>query len=743
MSHTREASDMLNSQANENHFRRSSSSSSKSAASSVETTITKLLMSTKHLLQTLTQWSRGSANERTVSDAYVQLGNDFKVVSKVFIHCGVDVSDLGDVPMDLRKVLEAALREKPSDDNLNKYLPTIREIIVTLLDKLKVKQALLKTIKQDQSVKKSLHQQRPSVVSNLSLSALSSPSGEKTFETMKSPNKSRTLSNSVTEDDIPMSKDRNKNLLSPQSQVQQRTLSENEALSQLKKSSNLQRRASKRFSAYHMAKLTNQSTTEAAAAAVLASSSSSSAANPLPSISTLNPAGSRANIVLGENLHDVNSEAQEASTSHIASQDKPRVLFLSMNGKTKKCIAPAPLNINTLRLLFLEKFAYSPGGNSFPDLYIKDPDYSVFYELDELVIDDVCSGSVIELRESLSSTGSDVSGLIATFKEEIAKSQEDLLGKLRDLGISGSDSSPSCAIQNQSQSQYKKKKSSSSVLEMKKELSILRKLQMENKTTVQSTLAAIFTELGKFRTLSVDSSVGSNKIYIEKSQNHLGDVSDNLLSRVDDLQDLIETLRKDVAIRGARPSKKKLDSVQKELLSAQRELEKMKEYIRTEKPCWKTVWEKELDKVCEEQQFLTLQEDLAVDLGEDLGKALETFELVNLCCVEQEKNPKRNKTNPILPIPKPGELKFAREQLLMDVQSLHPDHDGRIEALEKAEKIWEKEREYRDNGEFEDELENFVEKASFKRLGGVEEVERLRKQKDEENLRANFAPLDF
>lgn len=44
---------------------------------------------------------------------------------------------------------------------------------------------------------------------------------------------------------------------------------DDDALSQLKKGTNLQRRASKRYSAYHMAKLTNQSTTEAAAAAGL------------------------------------------------------------------------------------------------------------------------------------------------------------------------------------------------------------------------------------------------------------------------------------------------------------------------------------------------------------------------------------------------------------------------------------------------------------------------------------------
>ena len=128
---------------------RVSSSSSRSSVS-IETMITKLLISTKHLLQVLTQWSKGAATGKKVSDAYVQLGNDFKLVSKFFVHAKIDVSDLGDVPMELRKVLEVTLRETPCEETLNRHLPSIRVIIVNLLDKLKVKQAYLKALKQEQ-----------------------------------------------------------------------------------------------------------------------------------------------------------------------------------------------------------------------------------------------------------------------------------------------------------------------------------------------------------------------------------------------------------------------------------------------------------------------------------------------------------------------------------------------------------------------------------------------------------------
>lgn len=710
-----------------------SSLSSRSTSTSVETIVTKLLMSTKHLLQTLTQWSKQSVTQKDVSDAYVQLGNDFKVVSKFFTHCGIDVRDLGDVPMDLRRVLEVALREKPSDNNLNKYLPSIREIIVKLLDKLKVKQALLKSMKQEQSLRSMQHQQRPSVVSSLSLSSASTPSRSSNLIGVNaSPNESKDLAVQSQKNEKPRSGNLSSpDLLSPAHASKQRVLSENEALTRLKQGSDLQRRASKRFSAYHMAKFTNQATSDASEAA-LPSMPTSAQSNPQPVRTTAEEDGKAI-----ENVEKTNP-----STANRAAEGSLCTLFLSMDGQTKKCRVPMPANINALKLLFVEKFAYSPGGDTFPQLYIKDKHYNVSYELDEHAFSDLGDGSIIELRQHelhapVSSTPPE---WIQSVKEEIQKNNSELLKQIKNLIANDQVS----ALPSTPKDHSAPKTSSitqSSLNEMKREISVLRQLQTENRQNLKAAIAAITEELTKFQSLSLDSGSSSNRIYIGKSQEQLGQVSDSLLSRVDDLQDLIEILRKDVAVRGAKPSRKKLDSVQKDLKAAQDDLQKMHQFIAAEKPHWKKIWEAELDKVCEEQQFLTLQEDLAADLEEDLGKAIETFDLVNLCCVEQEKNPKRSKTNPILPVPKPGTLNRVRDQLLSEVQSLNPDHESRAEALEKAEKLWLKEKEYRDTGEFEEELGNFVEKSSFKRSGGVEEVERLRRQKDEENLRANFGGL--
>lgn len=719
----------------------SSVASIKPSNSSVETTVTKLLISTKHLLQTLTQWSKGLVTEKIVSDAYVQLGNDLKVVSKFFKHLGVDVSDLANVPMNLRKVLEGALRETPSEDTLNKYLPTIREIIVTLLDKLKVKQTQLKTIKQEKS--QQLHKKSSSVVSNMSSLSISSTTASSEtpsiFTTAQSSDDNRNenlndspadhVSTSHTDETLNTEPDQNNYHNDTDKMIinKNRTLSETDALLQLKNGSNLQRRASKRFSAYQFAKLTNQSTAGASSTAVPAYTTTSTDEY------EINNVGESALSKLSST--EVGSNVATAG-SNISSDDQC-ILFLKLGEKTKKCQVLLPSNINELRLLFLKEFAFSPRENDFPDVYIRDQQSSVFYELDQQNFSDLRDGAILELHlEENTIVKSDIAEVIKIMKLEISKSQDDILGKIKSLNITAQ---PTLPIENNNVRVEKIPIAQSVIRNLKYELSVLRQLRNDENKNFKSTIATLLEKVETFKSQTFESTTSSNRTYIEKSQTSLGDVSDSLLSRVDDIQDIIEVLRKDVAVRGAKPTTKKLESVLKELNDAESDLSKMQAFISAEKPNWKKIWETELDKVCEEQQFLSLQEDLALDLREDLNKASETFDLVKLCCEEQEKNPKKIKSNPVLPIPKPGTLNNVRNQLLVEVQSLTPDHEGRVGALERAQKLWQKERSYKDNDEFEDELGNFVENANFKRSGGIEEVERLRKQKDEENLRSNFS----
>ncbi|RMD39978.1 hypothetical protein DV735_g5163, partial [Chaetothyriales sp. CBS 134920] len=108
--------------------------------SQIEQSVTNLLVATKQLLETLTQWSRGLAREEDVSDVYVRLGYEFNLACRAFNSIGVETADLGNVPDLLRHILEDTLSQAASPTALDNYLPRIRDIIVNLLHGLKRKQ---------------------------------------------------------------------------------------------------------------------------------------------------------------------------------------------------------------------------------------------------------------------------------------------------------------------------------------------------------------------------------------------------------------------------------------------------------------------------------------------------------------------------------------------------------------------------------------------------------------------------
>jgi len=59
--------------------------------SNIESSLTRLLVATKELIQTLTAWSRKQATETDVSDVYVRLGNEFNLARTSFERAGVDM----------------------------------------------------------------------------------------------------------------------------------------------------------------------------------------------------------------------------------------------------------------------------------------------------------------------------------------------------------------------------------------------------------------------------------------------------------------------------------------------------------------------------------------------------------------------------------------------------------------------------------------------------------------------------
>lgn len=119
----------------------SSSQRDSASASGIDTVVTRLLVSTKVLLEGLTQWSIGNCTDEKISDMYVKLGNDLNAACAAFAREKISMSDLLNVPTELRTCLEACLsEEEASPAVLDQHMPAIKAIVVRLLQGLKTRQ---------------------------------------------------------------------------------------------------------------------------------------------------------------------------------------------------------------------------------------------------------------------------------------------------------------------------------------------------------------------------------------------------------------------------------------------------------------------------------------------------------------------------------------------------------------------------------------------------------------------------
>lgn len=658
--------------------------------STIESSVTRLLVSTKHLLESLTQWARKEADDKFVSDAYVKLGNDFRAASRAFTNAGVDISDIGDVPQALRIILEAALSEAPTQENLDRFLPNIRNIIVTLLQNLKSKQVKAKSL--------SYEIQQREVISDNNDSPVKSTATPSSYRQQVSSN---TKSSNQLQGNL------------------------SDALARLQKGNSLQRRASKRFSAYQYAKLTNHS-----------------------------PSSNIGRIVSSEASHMADDAIQKSSVNESfensrSQENDPSYIFLRIDNKTKKINITLPVSFAALRLLFVEKFAYSPGTSSFPEIYIQDPKTGVSYELEEHLLDDVKQGSVLCLNEpeTLELVMKKLDSKFQILNTKFDSVTSDILAEVKDAlkSIPVNQPPPESKEPHLSSNPSSINREDFKELEsIQRDLRVIRQTQNANRAGIKDSVTHLLKRVKDFQESGINVSKSSNRAYMDSCNAKLSEGSDALLTKVDDLQDIMEALRKDVAQRGVRVGDKQLKNTYKEIEKAKTSLQEMTGYIDREKMQWKKIWESELDKVCEEQQFFNLQSDLTQDLEEDIKKIEETFSLIEQCSLEQNKQNafKRNKFVSQLYIPEPGEnIHSIKDEVLNEVAALKPDHEKRLQAINKAEKIREKEREMMRLDKFQEELGDFVDDSKLKKSGGIDEIERMRQLRDSENLKSSFGVI--
>ncbi|KAI9819430.1 MAG: Bud site selection protein 6 [Thelocarpon impressellum] len=931
--------------------------------SQIEKSVTHLLVATKQLLETLTQWSRHNATEAEVSDVYVRLGYEFNIASRAFNAIGVDTADLGNVPDLLRAILEDTLSQEASPPSLDRYLPRIRDIIINLLHGLKRKQQKLRqrqskddgspstgpmsrqdstgsTASGESGLTQMLEEQPMRFLSNGSSSSQSigrtssressvpdesgipprvssvpggraSPlrqdaMGQSSSRARSSPSHRNThISSSTSSSSMSSNTMQNIPVIAPFPDDEPSSHREpppegpptgfphppppppkqQDALAALQRGGDLERRASRRYSAYQISKhlgasangvpmlppaqytpipnrgrdvresmnavrtrgsastgqqrLGNRSGTDTSPgresdgpqrlSGQIGQDGSTPASRAVeertlePSPMAKTPEGKLGPPSFASDAHEapvvaatlqgppiqimpaIPNEAEDADrgvadaprteamvrqgsqekyarTSPTAENrqfipeqspqpGKELTLFLQYKSKIKKFVLPDGYNdltVARLQLAFIEKFAWNTHSNGIdlPEIYIQDPVSGVRHELEDL--SDVKDRSVLVLNvEAL---------------DEVKKHIDEGLGGLKQIleGVKGTVDGQHITIQRVSDRQQDTSKeiarlaaapapanaktarggapngiraslpssvdSASHLTEiqsLRRDLAVMRQTYSNFVSDVETSMAAVRAKASSVKTVAINAAIPTldgetGRAYVNKGKKDVGEVSDGLVNKVDDLQDIVEDLRKDVVTRGVRPLPRQLENVGRDISLATAELKKMQEFLRREKPKWSKIWEKELQVVCDDRDLLTMQEALATDLQDDLDNAAQTFALVEEATKEQMKDGQGAAPRAIssrglnaIAVNSAGDPHQAKEGVLGEVRALQPNHENRLEAIERAEKARQKELESRRGGEFQKELGSFVEEGRLKKSGGVEEAERLRKLKDE------------
>ncbi|KAG2414051.1 hypothetical protein HFD88_003242 [Aspergillus terreus] len=887
---------------------RSSSSSGRSPSKSVvpekqisqiEKSVTHLLVATKQLLETLTQWSRRQASENEVSDVYVRLGYEFNLACRAFNAIGADTSDLGPVPDLLRTILEETLSQDASPQSLDRFLPRIREIIINLLHGLKKKQARLRSRQQRDD--RPVTSRQASAGSATSAQAAMNQAYEETASSVSPPKRSarRYGSNGSVEEPGPgmgrssgsgqgsgdmrgtsysereASRREAQNILSqPYPEGDRGAIAaayppppppprQDDAIGALQRSGELERRASRRFSAYQIQKHLGTSTNgvpvlptqnspipnrgrdvheslnavrlrgsythgrQRSTNRVAETPSTKAGPQATPSVPTVEEESTKPrqesiakppnDVATSENrskqpetetadisqptalprptqepslddaFEPVKATAETATSpttprserrptsagvstpprsaqtpSEQSSPGKELTLFLQYKSKIKKYVLPegySGLTIGRLQLAFIEKFAWNTHNNGadLPEIYIQDPISGIRHELEDL--NDVKDRSVLvlnvdmldEVKKHFDDEFGGVRRLIEGVKEALG-GHESIMQRVADSQLEAAKdmarlaAAPPVSVAAASQAGEPRKGpitgSDSQLAEiqsLRRDLAVLRQTYSSFSSDISSSMSAIRSKAGNIKTAAADVAVPSfegdaGRARVNSGKKELAEESERIVARVDDLQDLVEDLRKDVVTRGVRPLPRQLEMVGKDISAVTKEVKKMQEFLKREKPIWTKIWEKELQLVCEERDQLTMQEDLAADLQDDLEKAAQTFALVEQATKQQAlqnanqgvtlRNVSRNIDPSVDPLK-------AKDNVLGEVRALQPDHESRLEAIERAEKARQKELENRRIGLFQKELGSFVQEGKLKKSGGVEETERLRRAKDD------------
>ncbi|KAJ9651865.1 Bud site selection protein 6, partial [Neophaeococcomyces mojaviensis] len=431
---------------------------------------------------------------------------------------------------------------------------------------------------------------------------------------------------------------------------------------------------------------------------------------------------------------------------------KELTLFLQYKTRIKKFVLPGgyeELSLARLQLAFIEKFAWNTHNNGvdLPEIYIQDLVSGVRHELEDL--SDVKDRSVLVLNfevldevkkhfdEGLGSLKSTLENV-----KTILDGQGTMMQRFSDRQLEASkemarlSATPTPRVTRAPTLDFDKvgatipsgpasEASLAEVQNLRRDIAVLKQTYSTMSSDFAASMASIKAKAAHVKeaaaTVAEPSYEGAfGRVHVNEGKKKLQTDSEVLVNRVDNLSDTVEDLRKDVVARGVRPRPADLERLSKEISGTAKALAQMKEFMKREKPAWTKVWENELNQVCVEREELSQQEELMADLHGDLEDVQNVFNLVEEAMKQQNIQGgtgslrQVSKTVGFDPTVDPGQ---AKEGVLDEVRALRPNHEDRLEAIERAEAARKRDLEARQGNEFQKEVAEFVEEGKLKKTG--------------------------
>ncbi|THH13753.1 hypothetical protein EW146_g6507 [Bondarzewia mesenterica] len=429
----------------------------------------------------------------------------------------------------------------------------------------------------------------------------------------------------------------------------------------------------------------------------------------------------------------------------------PMIVFLQVGREVKKATIEPGLSFSSLRMLFVDRFAYNPGQENFPAIYIRDPSSGVQYELEDM--DEVKEKCLLLLNiEPLDQIKQHIDTQISSLSQDLrdlrkAVSENRRASYAMPQPLSDSTPPPPTARPTDRQLQSVARRLSRIVHDdsSNREQPLVPQMTGQSLLQPQMTGASVMseysnrvvtdlkTQFDEVQNLRRDLGI-MRQLYSEfskQTKESLGAL------RSQTQKDTVEGVKDDVLKRYVSPKPQVLKGIMEDVMAVAAELESLKEHIKTIKPMWKKTWEEELQSIVEEQQFLNHQEEFLADLLEDHKAVVEVYGHVEKVISIRGSGAARVLRSRGFKPPPMDEGHGGLSTVMLEIKGAAVDPERRMKAIAANQKHRERELAGRAD-EFEAELKGFVGGKKLKMTGGAEEAERVRQRRNDVTLKAMF-----